>query len=388
MIYLDHNASAPMTARARDALVWALDNLPGNPSSAHALGRAARAALEEARAQVAALCGCLPSQVLFTSGGTESNNLAINDLIHRALRAGRRHVLASPLEHPSVLAPLQRLSSLKAIDLEWLPVHAHGLLDPAEAARLLRPLQTGLLCCMAAHNTLGALYPVEALTAAARACGALVHCDAAQAPGRVAVAPLACADTLSLSAHKLGGPKGVGALITRAPLTSPLLLGGGQEQGARSGTENLPCVVGFGAAAQGAAQDLLALAQHTRALQHRLWSGLQRACPTAQRNTPPDASLCLPNTLHVSFLGVDGLVLAKLLDRHGVAVSTGSACLSKSGGADTALRATGLSLDALAGSLRLSLGPTNTAAEVDLVLALLPTLLPDAQRIDDKTPCM
>ena len=391
-IYFDHNASSPPSPATCAITASALQTLFANPSSPHALGQTASFVIAQARSQIAKLLGAPAHALIFTSSATEASNLAIFSLTKIARQAGRTHVLASPLEHPCVLGPLNLLQSLNAIELEWLPVLKHGHLDLAAFAGMLRPKKTGLVCCMAAHNALGTLYPVREVTELAHQIGALVHCDASQAAGKI---PLSLqkipADTAVLSGHKVGGPRGVGALYVApglAPLT-PMILGGGQEQGLRSGTENTAAIVGFGAAVEERLAALDFYTQHTAALRDLLWTQLQTGPYKIVRNTPDDGSACLPNTLHVSFLGIDGLVLTKLLSQHGIMVSTGSACVyaGSSGGGDKSLQklqqtkalgAAGLTGEEIAGAIRFSFGPDNTVQEVLYLMQVLPHVLPDA----------
>lgn len=392
-IYFDHNASSPPSSTTCAITSAALQTLFANPSSPHSLGQTASFVIAQARSQIAKLLGVPAHTLVLTSSATEASNLAIFSLAKSALQSGRSHVLVSPLEHPCVLGPLRLLQSLKAIELEWLPVLKHGHLDLEAVKHMLRPNQTGLVCCMAAHNELGTLYPVHDVAALAHAVGAVVHCDASQAAGKV---PLSLqnmpADTVVLSGHKLGGPKGVGALYVApglVPLT-PMILGGGQEQGLRSGTENTAAIVGFGAAVEERLAGLDFFRQHTAALRDLLWDRLQVEVGHVVRHTPHDETRCLPNTLHVSFLGTDGLVLTKLLSRQGIMVSTGSACVyaGASGGFEghtpksqhiSALKSVGLTGEEIAGAIRFSFGPCNTVQEVLYFIKVLSEVLPLAQ---------
>ena len=391
-IYFDHNASSPPSPATCAITAAALQTLFANPSSPHSLGQTASFVIAQARSQIAKLLGVPAHTLVLTSSATEASNLAIFSLTKMALQSGRSHVLASPLEHPCVLGPLLLLQSLKAIELEWLPVLKYGHLDLEVITKMLRPNRTGLVCCMAAHNELGTLYPVQDVSTLAHQVGALVHCDASQAAGKI---PLSLqnilADTVVLSGHKVGGPRGVGALYVApglAPLT-PMILGGGQEQGLRSGTENTAAIVGFGAAVEERLAALDFYAQHTATLRDLLWDRLQAEVCHVVRHTPHDPTKCLPNTLHVSFLGTDGLVLTKLLSQRGIMVSTGSACVyaGSSGGFGgraqksqqvKSLSAAGLTGEEIAGAVRFSFGSSNTVQEVLYLMQVLSEVLPDA----------
>ncbi|GAB6062322.1 cysteine desulfurase family protein [Deferrisoma palaeochoriense] len=356
--YLDWNASAPLRPEAREALLEALDRF-GNPSSVHAEGREARAVVDGARDAVAAFLGCDPAEVVFTSGGTEANALAIGSL---AAHAGVQRFVAAPIEHPSVLAPLSHLEA-GGWEARWLPVTPEGVVEiPPD----LRGEGFGVL--QAANHETGALQPLEAFAAALG--GTPWHCDAVQAWGRIALdlRVLGCA-TASLSGHKLGAPKGVGALFVRnGTPVEPLLRGGPQERGRRAGTENVPGVAALGAACQAALRDRGADARWMRGLAERLWNGLLGICPLAARNGPEEPDRRLPNTVNLSVPGLAGEVLVQALDLEGVAVSAGSACASGATEPSPVLRAMGLSAWRVEGAIRVSLGPGTRPEDVDRFL--------------------
>jgi cysteine desulfurase len=353
--YLDCNAGAPVRPAVVAAVAEALAE-PGNPSSVHACGRAARRRLEQARESVAALVGADPSGVVFTSGGTEANALALAG-------TGRTRLLVSAIEHASVLEAAHRA--------EHIPVDGDGVIDLAALERMLAADPTpALVSVMAANNETGVVQPVAEVASLARAAGALVHCDAAQAAGRMALSLAGLgADLLTLSAHKLGGPPGVGALVLAdaARQLAPLLLGGGQERRRRAGTENLPGIAGFAAAARLAMDDLENGAiLEVRDLRDRLEAEALRRVPTAVvvgANAPR-----LGNTSCLAVPGVGAQVVVMALDLAGVAVSAGSACSSGKVSASHVLAAMGLPNAVRGAAIRVSLGPQTRADEVECFL--------------------
>jgi cysteine desulfurase len=362
MFYLDHNATSPVDPRVTEALLPYLGERYGNPSSVHRAGRLARAALDRAREEVAALVGAQPGQVIFTSGGTEANNLA---LLGSAGRLPHGRLAVSTVEHPSVLAPAEALAEV-GWRLDWLPVDADGRLRLAEC----RFDGVALASLMWANNETGTLQPVVAFADRVRAAGGIAHSDAVQAAGKVALDfPSSGLHAMTLSAHKIGGPKGVGALVVdRALDLAPQLRGGGQERGARSGTENLPGIVGFGVAARLARESLEAYARATRALTDRLLDGLRQLPGVTLFATGAER---LPNTLMFALAGFDGEALLLALDAEGLAVSSGSACHSGSGEASHVLRAMGVETPVARGAIRVSSGRETPPAAVDALLAAL-----------------
>ena len=367
-IYLDHNASAPLRPEVREAMLAVLGP-PGNPSSAHREGAQARSRLETARAEVAALLGAVPAEIVFTSGATEANNLALRGV----LQAGEG-LVTTAIEHASVLETARDLAS-GGTPLTVIGVDGDGRLDAAAFLAACAP-PVRLASVGLANGEVGIVLPVGEIAAALRPSGVLVHTDAAQAAGRL---PLDVArlgvDLLSLSAHKLGGPAGVGALWVRKGVRlHAQLTGGGQERARRAGTENLPAIVGFGVAARLARADQARQAASTAALAERLWEGLRGRMPDVVRNGPATGPR-LPNTLNVSFPGTSGESLCILLDLEGIAASVGSACAAGAAEPSHVLRAMGRDADAARSALRLSLGPETTAADVDHVVAVLPRLV-------------
>jgi len=350
----------------------ALRDCPGNPSSVHAEGSAARAELERARGRVSALLGVEPEQVIFTSGATEANNLAIHR-VAPAWRPGRRQVVSSNTEHPSVEAPLEALES-RGWCVTRVPVDGDGLLD-SDAVDAAIGAQTALVSILWANNETGVIQPMAQLAERVRARGVPLHVDATQAVGKLPIdlgeIP---ADLLSLSAHKFGGPKGVGCLVARgAEAFEPLVRGGSQERRRRGGTENVAGIVGLGEACALAARELPERIATYARLRDRLWEGIQAKIPGVRTNGAVPSLLC--NTLNVEFEGVAGEVLMQALDLEGVAVSSGAACASGSIEASRVLLAMGRSPQAARASLRLSVGHGVDESQIDRTLALLPDLV-------------
>lgn len=348
-IDLDHNATTPLRAGVWDAMRGAPE---GNPSSAHATGRKARVALEDARETVAALLGARPDEVTFTSGATEANNLAIFGLRPTLVQA-------SHLEHPCVIEPLRHLEA-RGTPVEWLPVDERSLIK-------FTPREGALVCAMLANHETGALQPVRAI-AQALPPGARLHCDAAQAVGKVLVnfRDLG-ATTLTASAHKFGGPKGIGVLLVKAGTElAPLTFGGHQQKGRRPGTEPVALAVGMARALELAVADRAESHTKLETLRSRLWAFLERTSAPVVLNGPEiGAADVVPTTLNVSFLGCRADVLLMALDLAGVACSTGSACSSGSLLPSPVLRAMDVSDDRLRSALRFSFNPVQSAAEVD-----------------------
>jgi len=368
--YLDHNATTPVDPRVVEAMLPYLKGPYGNPSSLHRYGRAARDAVERARAQVAALVGASPQEVLWTSGGTEANNQALKGLCRDAAPGEPRgRVLYGATEHPAVM---EAAESLKAAGwtVERIAVTAEGVVDWAAFAAQCGAGRVRLASLMAANNETGVVQDTHRAAGPVHAAGGWLHVDATQAAGKL---PLSMAETgadlLTLSSHKLYGPKGIGALVVRAEVDlSPLLHGGAQERGLRGGTENLPAIVGFGAAAELAAQELEARSTHTGALRAQLEAGL-RALPGVTLFGGGAARL--PNTTQFALEGWDGEALLMHLDRKGFAVSSGSACASGSGEPSHVLLAMGIEATAAKGAVRVSFGKDNTPPEVEGFLAAL-----------------
>ncbi len=358
VIYLDHNATTPLLPSVVDAMLPYLREEYGNPSSDHAFGRRARAAVDTAREQLADLIGCHPDEIVFTSGGTEANNLAIRGTTQE-LTTSRRTVVTSAVEHPATVAPLRRMET-QGWTIDRLPVTREGSIDPSILPAAMTP-DVALVTLMLAQNETGALLPIAEAGEAAHAAGALMHTDAAQAIGKIPVhVDELNVDLLSIAGHKLNAPKGVGALYIRngTPIR-PVLLGASQERGIRPGTENVASIVALGAAAEAAAADIEQRAHHYRVLRDELWDQLSASIPGLTRHTPVDS---LPNTLSVSFPGVLGADV--LAHAPHIAASTGSACHSGTEHPSTVLTAMGIAHTEAMGTVRLSLGHGNTAQDI------------------------
>jgi len=375
VIYLDHNATSPLRPGVAGAMARALDELIGNPSSVHAAGRRARAAVEEARASVARLVGAAREEIVFTSGGTEGDNLAIRGLAAAAAARGRRHVVTSALEHPAVTGSMAALAA-SGFEITRLPAASDGTIAVAELERALRD-DTGLVSLAAANHELGNLYPIAAFAAAARARGALFHTDAVQAAGKMPLDFTALGvDAATLSAHKLGGPKAVGAVFVRRGLDlPPLLAGGHQEHERRPGTENVAGIVGFGVACQLVASESADEVRRLGTLRDELERRLL-AVPGARRFGAHDPEAArLPGTTLMGFHGAPGQLVAIGLDLEGICVSTGAACTSGSLEPSPVLRALGLDAKAAGEGVRVSLGWSTTAADVDRLCGCLPAIV-------------
>jgi cysteine desulfurase len=361
--YLDWNATAPLREEARRAFADALGAI-GNPSSVHAEGRAARRLIEQARAQVAELVGAEPANVVFTSGGTEANTLALTPLIETATeKMPRGALLVSSVEHPSVRAG----GRFPADAIIELPVDPDGRLNLAGLAQALAGVSRPLVSVMLANNETGVIQPVAEAAALVHAAGGLFHVDAVQAAGRIACDVSALgADLIAVSAHKIGGPKGVGALIRRHDdihFPDPLIRGGGQERGARGGTENLPGIVAFGAAAAAAGAQMPDETSRMLALRQKIEEGLRAVAPDTVifgASAPR-----LPNTTMFAVPGAKAETAIIALDLEGVAVSSGAACSSGKVQASHVLEAMGYAPSLTQAALRISVGWTTTEADVE-----------------------
>ena len=387
MPYLDYAASAPLRAEALAAMLPLLERPAANPSSQHGQGRAARAAVETAREQVAALVGAAPADVVFTSGGTEADNLAVKGAVLARPPEGR-HLVCSAVEHHAVLDAAAWAEADAGARVDLAPVDRLGRVELDRLAPLLQPGRTALVAVMAANNEVGTGQPVATVADLAHAAGALLLCDAVQAAGLPGVDMARDGvDLLALASHKLGGPTGVGALVVRAGTTlRPLLHGGGQERGLRSGTLPAAAIAGFGAAADAALANRQTDAATTlTTLRTRLLSGLQTLAPGLQLNGDPTPSGAgLPGLLSVRFPGRRAEDLLLLLDRHGVACSAGSACASGAVTPSHVLVAMGRDPAEARETVRFSLGHGSTQADVDEAVAAvgqaLQVLAPEGAR--------
>jgi len=368
MIYLDHNATSPVDPRVKAAMEPLLGALWGNPSSVHAAGRAVRRRVEEAREHVAALVGAAePEEIVFTSGGTEADALALF-----SARSSRRRVIAvSAVEHAAVAEPARSLER-EGFERRVMAVLPSGELDLESALDAVDD-RVALVSAMAANNEYGVLLPIDALARRARDRGALFHMDAVAAIGRIDVAAAAGLDMISLSAHKIGGPKGVGALWVRRGVDLPALFGGGQERRRRGGTENASGIVGFGEAARICRSESGAARVDVRALR----DSFERALPTVFPGARiwGESAPRIGNTSSVAFPGRSGEAIAIALDLEGIAVSVGSACSSGSVGPSPAILALGAPPDEAGSTVRFSFGRENSADDVAAVVAALRRIL-------------
>ncbi len=367
MIYLDYNATTPLCGAARNAMEPFLAQHHGNPSSVHAAGRETRAAVDDARDRLADLLGARPHELIFTSSGTESNNLAVLGLARA--HAGRgRHLICASTEHHAVLNAFQHLAEREQFDVSFLSVNHDGRVDPDELARTIRP-DTTLVSIMTANNETGVLQPMTELARLCEQRGVLFHSDMVQSFGKTetSLEGLAAA---SFATHKFYGPKGAGLLYLRAGIPiEPIQFGGAHENQRRPGTENVPAIVGMAAAAEFVVRDRVGEQNREAVLRDRLWERISAACPDAIRNGV--ASSCLPNTLNVSFPGMSSETILMALDLEGVCASSGSACMVGSVVASHVLLAMGLAPELAGAAVRFSLGRETTETEVDLASAIV-----------------
>ncbi|MCI0483772.1 MAG: cysteine desulfurase [candidate division NC10 bacterium] len=372
-IYLDYNATTPVDPRAREAMQPYFETAFGNPSAAHALGREAKAALERARETLAGLLGSTDKdEIIFVSSGTEADNLALLGTALAYQERGR-HIIASAVEHPAVLESCAALEK-RGFSVTVLPVDGEGMLDLEELRRTVRP-DTILVSLMHANNETGVLFPLDQVGVLLKERGILFHTDAVQSFGKV---PLdvrrVCLDLVSLSAHKIYGPKGVGALYARRGVRlHPLLRGGGQERGRRAGTENVPAIVGLGEAARIMSLEMPHEGERIRRLRDRLEAGVAARIEGVRVNG--HESPRLTHTSNLAFDGIEAQTLVAALDLEGIAVSAGSACHVGSVQPSHVLRAMRLKPAQLQGSIRISLGRPTRDADIDRVLEILPPLV-------------
>jgi len=372
-IYFDHNATTPVDPAVAETITRVMTGEFGNASSVHHFGQRAKAILDEARSAVAALIAAEPSEIVFTSGGTESDNFALRGVAEALEPTGKRHLIASSIEHEAVLVTLRALAR-RGWRTTLLPVNQTGIVDP-EALRSAMTDDTVVVSVMHANNEIGTIQPVAELARIAHDRGALFHTDAVQSVGKVPVHVGALeVDFLSLSAHKFNGPKGVGALwIKRGSRVTSILTGGKHERNRRAGTENVPGIAGLGTAAQLAKTKLTGEGARLGALRNRLEEAILARVPGTAINGSREPRV--PNTTNISFEAVEAESLLIALDLEGVAVSTGSACSSGTLEPSHVLRAMGLPTPRTQNSIRLSLGAGNTEAEVDFVVSKLPPIV-------------
>jgi cysteine desulfurase len=382
-VYFDYNATTPLAPDVVEALTAATRDIFGNASSVHHFGQQAKAAIDTARSAVAALLNADPSEIVFTSGGTEADNFAIRGAAEATEVTGRRHLIATGIEHEAVLNTLKALAR-RGWRTTLIPLDHTGIVSPDRLREVITE-DTAIVSVMHANNEIGTVQPIAELAAIAHEHGALVHSDAVQSVGKIAVDVRALGvDLLSLSAHKFNGPKGVGALwIKRGTRMQPILTGGKHERNRRAGTENVPAIAGLGVAARLAASKLASEAARVAALRDRLEEGILSAVSGTAVNGAKTPRV--PNTTNISFDRVEAESLLIALDLEGVAVSTGSACSSGTLEPSHVLRAMGLPTHRTQNSLRFSLGMLSTQQEVDRVVEILPRLVEKLRGLTRKT---
>ena len=376
-VYLDNAATTPLDPRVLESMLAHLGGRRGNPSSLHAFGGSAREGLEEAREEVASLIGASPGEIVFTSGGTESDDLAIFGLA-RSAGSEKRHAVVSCVEHAAVREAAKSLES-EGFEVSWIGVDAEGLVDPAEFAAALRP-ETALAAVVWANNEVGTVEPVQELAEICAGRGIPFHADAVQAAGRVPIdvseTPVS---TLALSGHKLYGPQGIGALYVREGVSvEPILFGGGQEKGLRSGTQNVAGIVGLGTAARLAREELEERVTHEGALRERIIAGSAKI-PDVSVNGHRERRLS--NNVHLTIAGVEAESLVLFLDSLGYAIGSGSACSSGGHKASPVLLAMGLSEREAFSVVRITVGKDNTREEVDGFLGAFSTAVAQLREI-------
>jgi len=360
--YFDHNATTPVDPEILETMVSCLGQVYGNASSIHYFGQSAKQRLEAARRQVAALIHATPQEIVFTSGGTEADNLAILGVV-RASSVERKHVITSAIEHPAVLSTCKQLA-VEGVEVTGLRVAASGVVNPDDVCRALRP-ETVLISIMHANNELGTLQPIAEIARIAREAGVLLHVDGVQALGKLPVDVRALGvDLYTMSGHKLYAPKGAGALyVRRGTRLAPITFGGHHERDRRPGTENVPGIAAFGAAAELAGRRLNEDSERLSRLRDRLENAVIERIPGSGINGSRWNRV--PNTSNLYFDGIDGEAMVIALDLRGFAVSTGAACSSGALTPSHVLKAIGLSDDRARSSMRFSLGHSNTVEQVD-----------------------
>lgn len=371
-IYMDHGATTPLHPEVISLMTRFMGETFGNPSSLHFFGREAKKQVDAARQQVADLVGATADEIYFTGSGTESDNIAILGTMLAYEKKGK-HLITSAVEHHAVLETGVYLAK-HGYDVTFLPVDQYGMVDPAEVKKAIRP-DTVLVSVMHANNENGTIQPIEEISKITKASGVLLHSDCVQSAGKIPVnVDDLGVDLLTISAHKIYGPKGIGALYKRkGTRVKPIIYGGGQEKKLRSGTENTLAIVGFGKAAEIAAQELQTESVRVQKLRDKLIQGVMAAIPEVSLNGHPEKRL--PHNAHFSFIYVEGESLLLSLDMKGIAVSSGSACSSASLHPSHVLMACGMSYEMMHGSMRVTLGRDNTEEDVDYMLSVLPEIV-------------
>ena len=376
MIYLDNAASTPVHAKVIEEMMPYFKEQYGNPSSIHKYGRFANSAIQNARRRIANLIGADSDEILLTSGGTESNNTALYGIVSQ--KKGK-HIITSSIEHDAILEPYKHLEK-EGYKVCYLPVDKYGLVDPEDLKKELLQ-DTCLVSIMFANNEVGTIQPIKEMVRITHEKNIIFHTDAVQAIGKVVIDVKELGvDLLSMSSHKINGPKGVGALYIRKGVKiSPLILGGGQESGLRSGTENVASIVGFGMACKLARDNLDQNISHFRKLTNRLVSRVLSEIPHTNHNGHPEKRI--PNNAHFTFLGVNGEDLIIKLDENKIAASTGSACSVRIQKASHVLKAMDFSHEQITGSLRITVGITNTEQEIDETVEVLKKVVKELRAV-------
>jgi cysteine desulfurase len=360
MIYLDYNATTPLCDGAREAMLPYLDRHFGNPSSVHTAGREARAAIDNARDKLAALLRVKPNEIIFTSGGTESCNLAVFGLARCSMQRGG-HLISAKTEHHAVLNAVEHLEQHEGFEVTWLNASRDGIVDLDHLAAAIRP-ETRLVSIMTANNETGVIQPIREISRICRERGVLLHSDMVQSFGKIDT-DLSLVDAASFAAHKFYGPKGVGFLVLRSGLSiQPIMFGGAHENERRPGTENVASIVGMAAAAEWVEQEQEQEQKREKKLRDELWTRIAENVPDAKQNGANASRLA--NTLNVSLLGIDSEMLLIALDLEGVCASSGSACMVGSVVASHVLLAMGLAMERARSAVRFSLGKWTTADEI------------------------
>ena len=376
MIYLDNAASTPVHEKVIEEMMPYFKEQYGNPSSIHKYGRLANIAIQNARKRIAALINAESSEILITSGGTESNNTALYGIAHHNVG---KHIITSSIEHDAILEPCKRLEK-EGFQITYLPVDKYGLVNPEDVEKEISS-DTCLVSIMFANNEVGTIQPIAEIGKITSEKKIVFHTDAIQAVGKTPINVKELdIDLLSISSHKINGPKGVGALyIKKGVKIDPFILGGGQENGLRSGTENVASIVGFGMACQLANDNILQNQEHFKKLGMKIITDVLKEIPYTKLNGHPEKRIS--NNIHFTFLGVNGEDLIIKLDENKIAASTGSACSVKVQKASHVLRAMGFSHEQITGSLRLTIGITNTEEEINETVQVLKKVVKELRAV-------
>ena len=380
MIYFDNAASTAVHPEVVKEMLPYFDVQYGNPSSIHQFGRKAKNAVQKARKQVAALIGAEPDEITFTSGATESNNtIFLGCPKLQGDEFGLNHIITSSIEHDAVLEPVRGFEKY-GVQVTYLPVDEHGLVNPDDITKSINE-QTTIVSIMFANNEVGTIQPIQEISKICNKYQIPLHTDAVQAVGKIPINVKDLGvDALSISSHKINGPKGVGALfLKKGSTTTPYILGGGQENGMRSGTENVASIVGFGKACEIAKDKLSDNISHFQTLHSSILSKVVKEIPHVKLNGHPQNRIF--NNIHLTFLGVNGEDLIIKLDEHGIAASTGSACSMHTQKASHVLKAMGFNHEQITGSLRISFGYTNTLDEVEQTVKVLKKVVAELRSI-------